>query len=134
MIRRPPRSTRTDTLFPYTTLFRSEPERAHRVGDRVAYVAEQVAVELLQPGLLVRVLRRLHFLEHPRMAQDRALAEDQQAAGHDVGAFDRDRDRRRLPAAAGEVARPEDDALAAEHVHHVARHLARHRRAVVLGA
>src|SRR3546814_10015341 len=26
MIRRPPRSTRTDTLFPYTTLFRS-PER-----------------------------------------------------------------------------------------------------------
>src|SRR3546814_6795422 len=32
MIRRPPRSTRTDTLFPYTTLFRSraglrEPEK-----------------------------------------------------------------------------------------------------------
>src|SRR3546814_3158461 len=27
MIRRPPRSTRTDTLFPYTTLFRS---RRHR--------------------------------------------------------------------------------------------------------
>src|SRR3546814_11882124 len=29
MIRRPPRSTRTDTLFPYTTLFRSL-----RLGDR----------------------------------------------------------------------------------------------------
>src|SRR3546814_7681770 len=28
MIRRPPRSTRTDTLFPYTTLFRSQ-WRAH---------------------------------------------------------------------------------------------------------
>src|SRR3546814_6558374 len=28
MIRRPPRSTRTDTLFPYTTLFRSENEDA----------------------------------------------------------------------------------------------------------
>src|SRR3546814_958164 len=27
MIRRPPRSTRTDTLFPYTTLFRSYLER-----------------------------------------------------------------------------------------------------------
>src|SRR3546814_12856253 len=27
MIRRPPRSTRTDTLFPYTTLFRSLPTR-----------------------------------------------------------------------------------------------------------
>src|SRR3546814_12959132 len=33
MIRRPPRSTRTDTLFPYTTLFRSaQPERAWRSG------------------------------------------------------------------------------------------------------
>src|SRR3546814_17051957 len=31
MIRRPPRSTRTDTLFPYTTLFRSE-----NVTDRLA--------------------------------------------------------------------------------------------------
>src|SRR3546814_9848623 len=28
MIRRPPRSTRTDTLFPYTTLFRSPDVRA----------------------------------------------------------------------------------------------------------
>src|SRR3546814_5871960 len=30
MIRRPPRSTRTDTLFPYTTLFRSAPDRNTR--------------------------------------------------------------------------------------------------------
>src|SRR3546814_20886890 len=30
MIRRPPRSTRTDTLFPYTTLFRSSLVRASR--------------------------------------------------------------------------------------------------------
>src|SRR3546814_14231230 len=30
MIRRPPRSTRTDTLFPYTTLFRSWPGRSRR--------------------------------------------------------------------------------------------------------
>src|SRR3546814_4403042 len=28
MIRRPPRSTRTDTLFPYTTLFRSHEHRS----------------------------------------------------------------------------------------------------------
>src|SRR3546814_9371765 len=33
MIRRPPRSTRTDTLFPYTTLFRSDLlEGRHEVG------------------------------------------------------------------------------------------------------
>src|SRR3546814_14462733 len=33
MIRRPPRSTRTDTLFPYTTLFRSVPQlvRCHEI-------------------------------------------------------------------------------------------------------
>src|SRR3546814_8500435 len=38
MIRRPPRSTRTDTLFPYTTLFRSHlfapAEGAHHLPDR----------------------------------------------------------------------------------------------------
>src|SRR3546814_15934409 len=32
MIRRPPRSTRTDTLFPYTTLFRSHLDPAHAIG------------------------------------------------------------------------------------------------------
>src|SRR3546814_12901886 len=35
MIRRPPRSTRTDTLFPYTTLFRSPPAR-RRAGFQTA--------------------------------------------------------------------------------------------------
>src|SRR3546814_19044915 len=38
MIRRPPRSTRTDTLFPYTTLFRSADDarfRGYRMRDRV---------------------------------------------------------------------------------------------------
>src|SRR3546814_4995749 len=38
MIRRPPRSTRTDTLFPYTTLFRSEgaAQRPWKQDERVA--------------------------------------------------------------------------------------------------
>src|SRR3546814_7524596 len=31
MIRRPPRSTRTDTLFPYTTLFRSDYDEVERL-------------------------------------------------------------------------------------------------------
>src|SRR3546814_18559976 len=35
MLRRPPRSTRTDTRFPYTTLFRSRRQAArHRGGDQ----------------------------------------------------------------------------------------------------
>src|SRR3546814_6330536 len=33
MIRRPPRSTRTDTLFPYTTLFRSRDRLGRRPTD-----------------------------------------------------------------------------------------------------
>src|SRR3546814_2829649 len=41
MIRRPPRSTRTDTLFPYTTLFRS------RAGMNAQSGIEQVNTELL---------------------------------------------------------------------------------------
>src|SRR3546814_9331559 len=39
MIRRPPRSTRTDTLFPYTTLFRS------RVGSRLAEAGDRAVDE-----------------------------------------------------------------------------------------
>src|SRR3546814_19484979 len=46
MIRRPPRSTRTDTLFPYTTLFRSDHVMAWSTsvvsppdGDMEAYMA-----------------------------------------------------------------------------------------------
>src|SRR3546814_947717 len=42
MIRRPPRSTRTDTLFPYTTLFRSVLiDGLARDGDRLLAVGEQ---------------------------------------------------------------------------------------------
>src|SRR3546814_2900288 len=47
MIRRPPRSTRTDTLFPYTTLFRSRRRRAQRDAARaemaVAVVMQRAA-------------------------------------------------------------------------------------------
>src|SRR3546814_9586568 len=40
MIRRPPRSTRTDTLFPYTTLFRSALLLNPRNHPHVAYLAQ----------------------------------------------------------------------------------------------
>src|SRR3546814_11287681 len=38
MIRRPPRSTRTDTLFPYTTLFRSQ-----QFGPEIGIIARRIA-------------------------------------------------------------------------------------------
>src|SRR3546814_4889253 len=44
MIRRPPRSTRTDTLFPYTTLFRSlDTHASMRFGTRVRFKSVQAA-------------------------------------------------------------------------------------------
>src|SRR3546814_20161131 len=55
MIRRPPRSTRTDTLFPYTTLFRSVEEQrifisvAQRRGDRQRDGREQRAPPQFAP-------------------------------------------------------------------------------------
>src|SRR3546814_14435211 len=51
MLRRPPRSTRTDTLFPYTTLFRSLAAvvgavlaQLHAVGDHAHVAADQADV------------------------------------------------------------------------------------------
>src|SRR3546814_2779636 len=40
MIRRPPRSTRTDTLFPYTTLFRSGLHAAGTIAYEAGYALE----------------------------------------------------------------------------------------------
>src|SRR3546814_2623572 len=60
MIRRPPRSTRTDTLFPYTTLFRSQHQfgrSAANVEDErgaVARLQQRVAAQHRQPRLLLR--------------------------------------------------------------------------------
>src|SRR3546814_3187175 len=53
MIRRPPRSTRTDTLFPYTTLFRSPqdlefPLRSQGVLDGAIVVVKQAGSVLPQ--------------------------------------------------------------------------------------
>src|SRR3546814_12407703 len=51
MIRRPPRSTRTDTLFPYTTLFRS-PSGNLRVGPPV----RQGQAFIMRDGTSTRLL------------------------------------------------------------------------------
>src|SRR3546814_18946729 len=44
MIRLPPRSTRTDTLFPYTTLFRSYRNDAHHLGDQFGIALLDLAI------------------------------------------------------------------------------------------
>src|SRR3546814_11070575 len=54
MIRRPPRSTRTDTLFPYTTLFRSVP-RAVIIEALEAALASAAKKRYPDEDVLVRV-------------------------------------------------------------------------------
>src|SRR3546814_12724353 len=98
MIRRPPRSTLTDTLFPYTTLFRSVQRQAVQVGHRIelAELAQRLDVALAQAvhvhrtaagevDYRLRTLRRareftgatrdrLALLAHDLRAADRALS------------------------------------------------------------
>src|SRR3546814_1131624 len=51
MVRRPPRSTRTDTLFPYTTLFRSVVIDDGRYDPKIlAHVREEIQAGLGQWG------------------------------------------------------------------------------------
>src|SRR3546814_10577979 len=78
MIRRPPRSTRTDTLFPYTTLFRScgslraslraNAYDAHHSG---VHMVEKVAVE--RP-IAERVGGEIEGRDPARLDQHRMLA------------------------------------------------------------
>src|SRR3546814_20354903 len=78
MMRRPPRSTRTDTLFPYTTLFLSERvveqifglDVAARIGEREQDTVDGAVVErfaCLRARLLAQEeLERRAFLAQPR--------------------------------------------------------------------
>src|SRR3546814_19885426 len=91
MIRRPPRSTRTDTLFPYTTLFRSvqgDRERVERAREEDEPVLGGELLELVGGGLEGRAGdggdRRRHVLgpalgrveaSADRGAADRQLAQ-----------------------------------------------------------
>src|SRR3546814_17614309 len=70
MIRRPPRSTRTDTLFPYTTLFRSLEAALHEADHLVAPAGRQdevgvVVVELQQPLAPGGEAEEIGLLLHP---------------------------------------------------------------------
>src|SRR3546814_16651681 len=71
MIRRPPRSTRTDTLFPYTTLFRSR-FADHGAGDADA---------LLLAGRQLRGQRALAFAQ-AQLLEHAAHAPADLAAAH----------------------------------------------------
>src|SRR3546814_19174562 len=72
MIRRPPRPTRTDTLLPYTTLFRSSDHTRRRLDQhRIAIAEEAIA---LGDGMAIRG-------HHPFMTAVRADQHQQRALG-----------------------------------------------------
>src|SRR3546814_17670863 len=71
MIRRPPRSTRTDTRLPYTTLFRSRDGRAGEIGTVVAGQEQRRAGDLVrlagaaERGAAAHPVHRLGIGENP---------------------------------------------------------------------
>src|SRR3546814_19872142 len=77
MIRRPPRSTRTDTLFPYTTLFRSRGRRNPRPLARPGrqnlrhpcHVPEGAAARPPPPGFLSPCLTGVIPMHDPALKQ-----------------------------------------------------------------
>src|SRR3546814_20295244 len=53
MIRRPPRSTRTDTLFPYTTLFRSRGDNMpHEIANPTDLSTRELLAEIIRHAVL----------------------------------------------------------------------------------
>src|SRR3546814_6407016 len=64
MIRRPPRSTRTDTLVPYTTLFRSLLQRDNHPLAFVAQATEFVERREIAPGDKIAVACEQRSEEH----------------------------------------------------------------------
>src|SRR3546814_11873136 len=64
MIRRPPRSTRTDTLFPYTTLFRSA-ETAILVPGEIGLAALRFPMHLVDDLLQIAADQRLKHIGDP---------------------------------------------------------------------
>src|SRR3546814_4464316 len=70
MIRRPPRSTRTDTFFPYTTLFRSGVKHRHHRQHRVRRSeAHHIGLEQSQRAQIARSVRVRDPFGRPRGAR-----------------------------------------------------------------
>src|SRR3546814_14323780 len=69
MILPPPRSTRTDTLFPYTTLFRSEPVPQFGEGAHLAELGDEAQVGVHEEGDSADHLREVPGRHQARVAK-----------------------------------------------------------------
>src|SRR3546814_5173714 len=73
MIRRPPGSTRTDTLFPYTTLFRSEASEAIADLDRLVVAERRQPFQCRRLGPSESVVARVVVIGLARRPHDRRV-------------------------------------------------------------
>src|SRR3546814_5216835 len=73
MIRRPPRSTRTDTLFPYTTLFRSQAKALEIVDEVFVDDGELAGQVRFDVQVLVRRLDRLRHRSEEHTSELQSL-------------------------------------------------------------
>src|SRR3546814_11571545 len=93
MIRRPPGSTRTDTLFPYTTLFRSRSVGngifAPSVGLGDGEFTLRIGRERVDRGDRLRVAVRERLRARPRHARLFAFAKIDALTDADIGVEDR---------------------------------------------
>src|SRR3546814_7087104 len=82
MIRRPPRSTRTDTLFPYTTLFRSQDhvERTTLADD--AWQAHGATVDQRHPPAPAEHAEDGGALDHAQIAHQRRFQSSGRSEEH----------------------------------------------------
>src|SRR3546814_14737965 len=74
MIRRPPRSTRTDTLFPYTTLFRSRAWGLEVLCKHPPHYSSSLTAVMVPPGTSADHLRKVP-LEHFDMSLGSGLSQ-----------------------------------------------------------
>src|SRR3546814_16974094 len=87
MIRRPPRSKRTDTLFPYTTLFRSVRAQADlaglgdRTGDQADAAIDEAAEAVVIRTIRVDVVVRTTTTDEDERRQVRTIAEGVEQIG-----------------------------------------------------
>src|SRR3546814_17710472 len=70
MIRRPPTSTRTDTLFPYTTLFRSKPAAVHKTRMRVSQGLVGLIAAQARPIALADAQSHSNFAYFPETGEE----------------------------------------------------------------
>src|SRR3546814_7746434 len=99
MVRRPPRSTRTDTRFPYATLFRSEKNAAGRNGkgwstlgdvgkvdeEGLLYLTDRKSFMIISGGVNIYPQENEnHLVTHPKIADVAVVGVPHEAMGEEV--------------------------------------------------